>query len=210
MSSAASGPSDPYDAHDEGIVEAALDAAFQDWDDGPGASGAEPTRMQARAQVEWNGVVDRANRGVREPNLGPARLSALRPDLEAARKANARVERAEGAGPARSYTAKGWHAQLRALTSSSRGSSLADRAGLNPSARTLQKWLSDAEYPIRRSDREKISEAYSGLRTSRMDTARESAEAANHRLAEKLNEVLGGAHHGAEIRLRNIEWIRFR
>lgn len=67
-------------------------------------------------------------------------------------------------GVRRSYTAKGWHAQLSKLTSSDRGYQAAERAGLSATARTLKNWLSDPEYPIRRGDREKIAAAYGIMR----------------------------------------------
>jgi hypothetical protein len=204
MSATTTGPSTDYNAHDEGIVEAALDAAFAYWDD-EAAPGQEPTVMHVTAQVEWAGVVDRARGGVRSTRLDGLNLAALRPALDAARKASQRAERAE---PARSYTAKGWHAQLRALVSVNRGSELADRAGLNPTAKTVMAWLSESRAPSA-ANRARISEAYSGLRTAGVEEARTRAEAANHALAEKLNGVLT-EEYGQEIRLRDISRLHLQ
>lgn len=65
-----------------------------------------------------------------------------------------------GGGRRSSYRAKGWHAQLRALTQSPRGSAAADRAGLDITERTLKRWLSDEDYPVRSGDRARIAQAY--------------------------------------------------
>lgn len=196
-------PATDYSIHDEGVIEAALDAAFDDWD--AATPDQNPTAMSVDARVQWAGDFDRANNGRRQPNFDGLNLGALRVPLQKARNASAR---AGSARPSTSYTAKGWHAQLRALTGSARGLELADRAGLSPSVRTLQKWLSDAEYPVRRSDREKIAEAYSGMRTAGVEEARTRAEKANHELAEKLNSILSDRHE-QDIRLFDITSLRF-
>lgn len=74
---------------------------------------------------------------------------------------NALAKEAGGVvGARRSYTAQSWHAQLSKLTSQPRGYEAAEKAGLSATARTLRAWLSDPDYPIRRSDREKIARAY--------------------------------------------------
>lgn len=67
----------------------------------------------------------------------------------------------EGARPRlKTYTAKGWHAQLNKLTSSPRGYAAMAAAGIDVTTRTLLKWLGDEEYPVRRGDRERIHAAY--------------------------------------------------
>ena len=64
------------------------------------------------------------------------------------------------AGRARtSYDARGWHAQLRALTDTRAGREAADRAGLAPTARTLLGWLAETTTP-NKANREKIAQAY--------------------------------------------------
>jgi hypothetical protein len=54
----------------------------------------------------------------------------------------AAITAAAGGGHRRSYTAKGWHAQLSKLTSSERGYQAAADVGLSATARTLREWLS--------------------------------------------------------------------
>lgn len=57
--------------------------------------------------------------------------------------------------------ARGWHAQLRALTATRPGALALERAGLNVTLRTLLAWLSDAREPTRRNQ-EIIARAYYG------------------------------------------------
>lgn len=66
-----------------------------------------------------------------------------------------------GGGPLKSYQAKGWHAQLSALTASSRGSAASDAADLTVTRETLLKWLAGAA-PTR-ANQAKIALAYSYL-----------------------------------------------
>jgi hypothetical protein len=61
-----------------------------------------------------------------------------------------------------SYTAKGWHAQVRALTNTAAGRVAADAAGLSPSARTLMGWLSQSQTP-NAANRSAIGAAYRSL-----------------------------------------------
>lgn len=62
-------------------------------------------------------------------------------------------------GVRKSYTAKGWHAQISKLTSSPRGYVAAAAAGLSVTARTLKAWLAEEAEPTPANQR-KISEAY--------------------------------------------------
>lgn len=62
-------------------------------------------------------------------------------------------------GVRRSYTAKGWHAQISKLTSSPRGYRAAEQAGLSVNRRTLVDWLAERREPSPANQR-KISEAY--------------------------------------------------
>ncbi|MEU8952289.1 hypothetical protein [Streptomyces sp. NPDC048489] len=62
-----------------------------------------------------------------------------------------------------SYNAKHWHAQLSQLTGTRRGYEALDAAGLNIRPDTLIKWLSDAEYNVRRSYRDLIHTAYENV-----------------------------------------------
>lgn len=84
------------------------------------------------------------------PSLGAALLAYLE-------------EHAGGSTPGRktSYTAVGWHAQIRQLTGHSRGSAAADAVGLDPTARTLRRWLAGNE-PTK-ANQERIAAAYRRL-----------------------------------------------
>ncbi|WP_199546315.1 hypothetical protein [Streptomyces sp. N35] len=59
-----------------------------------------------------------------------------------------------------SYHAKHWHAQLSQLTATKRGYEALERAGLSVTPATLMKWLSDAEYNVRRNYIDVIHAAY--------------------------------------------------
>lgn len=66
------------------------------------------------------------------------------------------------AEPRRSYTAKGWHAQLSALTATERGRAALDATGIKASKRTLLSWLGARSEP-RKGNRELIAEAYRAM-----------------------------------------------
>lgn len=74
---------------------------------------------------------------------------------------NALAEAAGGTvGVRRSYTAKGWHAQISKLTSSPRGYLAAERAGLSVNQRTLVDWLAERREPSK-ANQGLIAKAYS-------------------------------------------------
>lgn len=183
-----------YSLAEEGAIESALDRAWQDYT-GPGA----PTRLRVTGQIEWSGVVDRAHGGVRSTKLDGLNLAPVKAALDRARNA---AQKAGTARPAASYTAKGWHAQLRALTGTARGSAAADRAGLSPTPRTVLGWLSETREPSP-ANRAKIAEAYGALRNWNVDAATRSAAEANHKVAEELSKAMRD-RYGAEIRIRDI------
>ena len=185
-----------YDIRDEGIVEAALDRAWQAYGDG------EPSKMRVRAHVEWSGVVDRANGGVRTTKLDGLNLGRVKEALDQARQANRAVADAR---PLASYRAKGWHPQLFALLGNPRGSAAADRAGLNVTPRTLRAWLSGEREP-NKANREKIDQAYGHARNHPVESARERAVRANHDVAQALSDAIR-ERYGAEVRLRDISKI---
>ena len=73
---------------------------------------------------------------------------------------NALADAAGGTvGVRKSYTAKGWHAQISKLTSSPRGYLAAERAGLSVNQRTLMDWLAERREPTAANQR-RIAEAY--------------------------------------------------
>jgi hypothetical protein len=57
------------------------------------------------------------------------------------------------------YQAKGWHAQLSALTATTRGQSYLEASGLGVTRRTLLAWLAEDRAPTRRNQ-QFIREAY--------------------------------------------------
>lgn len=190
-----------YDTTDEAALEAAVDDAWAEYE---AAAAGTPSVMRVSARIEWSGVLDRARNGHRTTRLDGLNMTGVKKELDRAREANRRLAEAR---PASSYQAKGWAAQLRALTESKRGSAVADTAGLDPSARTLRRWLAGDVTPTR-ANQARIADAYGGLRTWRRDTAAVNAARANHALAEELSSALR-RRYGAEIRLRDITDMRF-
>lgn len=191
-----------YDDADTAALEAAADDAWAEYESSGG--GGQPTKLRVSAQVEWNGVTDRARGGHRTTTLDNLNTAPVKRAVESARAAN---RRAETAAPATSYRAKGWHAQLRELTGSKYGSTASDKAGLSPSARTVKEWLSESRAPSK-ANQEKISDAYNALRNRRVEEAGERAKRANGVLADVLNSVFR-ERYGAEIRLRDISGMEF-
>jgi hypothetical protein len=73
---------------------------------------------------------------------------------------NAIAAAADGTiGVRKSYTARGWHAQISRLTSSPRGYLAAEKAGLSVSHRTLVDWLAERRDPSPANQR-LIAKAY--------------------------------------------------
>lgn len=193
------GDGDEYTDTEEAALEAAAGAAMDEYE-----AEAAPTRMTVQGVVEWAGAVQASNGGVRRVRLDGLDLTEARDRLRTARDAS---QRAREAHPARSMTAKGWHSQLRALTSSRYGSDMADRAGLDPTARTLRAWLSEDRAP-NKANQQRIAEAYGALRNRGLDSANERAKAARHEFQESLTDALRD-RYGATIRFRNIEELSF-
>ncbi|MEH0582533.1 hypothetical protein QBA54_50755 [Streptomyces sp. B21-108] len=78
-------------------------------------------------------------------------------------------------GVRRSYTAKGWHAQISKLTSSPRGYQAAASVGLSANERTLRNWLAEKVEPTAANQR-LIDKAY------RVMAGRWPAEIENRRI----------------------------
>lgn len=210
MGKTATGDPTPYSDADEAEIESALlegwddfgddDEIDEDWSDSP----APPSRMTVSGVIEWSGSRNTAHGGHRTVRLDNLDLSAVAPVLDRARDTENRALRTT---EATSYTAQGWQAQLRALTATPRGSELADRAGLNPSARTVRAWLSDSRAPSPANQRA-IAEAYAGLRTYSRDQARAEARAARHEAVEAMTDAVR-ERYGAEVRFFDVQSIEF-
>lgn len=91
----------------------------------------------------------------------------------------------------RSYTATGWHAQVRKLTEHSRGSWAADQAGLDVKHRTLVDWLAERREPSP-ANQAKINAAYQLLAGGIWDPANE----------RRLYEIRGQVKTGPDVRDR--------
>lgn len=224
MAMVETGPPTEYDTSAEDALTAAMEDAFQGYYQppparpprrrpappappeaggmpAPGVPGRPaPGAMRVTARIEWAGV-DTGVRTTRLDGLDLRRVTAAHDRVLAAER------RAQEARPATSYTATGWHAQIRALTAHGRGSQAADRAGLAPSARTLRRWLAEEQTPSR-ANQERIARAYEALRHDRVDRAHGTARAARHELTGELSRTLRD-RYGSEIRLTDIRSLRF-
>ncbi|MBN9757854.1 hypothetical protein Ae406Ps2_6349c [Pseudonocardia sp. Ae406_Ps2] len=197
MASKDTGPATDYTDAEEAALEAAAERAWEEYQAGEEQM---PERMTVYgARVEWAGV-ETPRAAVRLDRLDLDRVGAA---LSAVKQANARAAQ----GEATSYTATGWHSQLRALTGTARGSELADRAGLNPSGRTLRAWLAE-DRPPNAANQRAIAEAYSGLRTYGRDHAQADARDARHDAVEAINDAVR-ERYGADVRFRDVDRIEF-
>lgn len=192
------GEGDEYSSREAEALADAIAAAFEDWGD----SG-EPTGFDVSAQIEWAGNVQATNNGQRRTRIDDLSRADMAKVREAVREYRGTAGEATAAKPLKSYSAKGWHARLRALTGTEVGRAAADTAGLSPSASTLRKWLSDEEYPIRKSDREKIDRAYESLRDRPVTEARGRASRDASKVATALTNALRNTY-GVPVRFRDI------
>lgn len=93
-------------------------------------------------------------------------------------------------GRLKSYTAKGWHAQISKLTENPRGYEAAASVGLSVNRRTLMDWLAERREPTA-ENRRKIAEAYEVM-AGRWPTSVERAQI----------EIAGTVKMGADERER--------
>lgn len=202
-SSRDTGDGEAYSLSEEDALTDAVMEAYEQWD-----RATEPSGIDVRAQIEWAGTIMPANNGVRRTKLDGLSPGAMRKVREALAAHKAAQQRQVTAKPLTSLKAKGWHAQLKELTGNPHGSTAADKAGLNPNAATLRKWLADEDYPIRKSDRERIDRAYKELRDRPMREAGQATQKTAHKVATALTEALR-ERYGVNIRFRNIEHFKF-
>lgn len=194
----------PEEAELEASAEEAwLDEFGEDLSDEFGLSGSSGS-LVVTAQVEWAGSTQRSNDGMRTVRLDGVDLARIGNSLRESRQAR---QRAAEAQPARSYRAKGWHAQISALTRSKRGSELADRAGLDVTPRTLRAWLSEDRPPSKRN-RDLIAQAYDGLGTYNVERAATQGRESTHRTAQAITDAIQD-RYGATVRFRDIRGFRF-
>lgn len=194
--------SDPteYDSTEEGIIESVLDRAMNEYTRGGGA----PSRIRVTARIEWGGVEQTSNGGVRSTTLDGLDLSGVQAQLQQSREAR---EQAEQTRPYTSYDAKGWQAQISELTRNSHGDDAADRAGLTVSRRTLVGWLSGDQEPSK-ANQQRISEAYDHLRNREVHAAQDTHKNTQHEVAKMLNQAIR-QRYGADVRIRDVQDLTF-
>jgi hypothetical protein len=170
--------------YSDGDIEDLLDSlliAFNNYDQRKGHHRATPKRIDVKAQVEWAGEFQGPG-GIRSVNLGRNASLDLAPVREAL--------------TLKSYRAKGWQAQLRALNRVKRGPAAMTAAALRPSRETLRRWGNGSQRPSK-ANRERIQQAYDNLRTPR-------TQAQKAKVAQAFTDALYNAY-GSVVRLRDIE-----
>jgi hypothetical protein len=192
-----SGDGDEYGPQEVDELADSMEEAFSESD-----TNLDAGSMKVTAQVEWAGSIENNGRGgVRTTKLSlpPGGAREVRAALD-----RARASAAEPRG--KSYKAKGWQAQLRALNTAGRGPEARDFAGLAPSRETQRRWRLGTQQPGKRN-RDAIERAYDRLR----ETAAPSRESrkAQRDFASTVTRVLGDKYNGTTIRLRDIESIHF-
>ena len=150
------------------------------------------------AKIEWAGEYANNGRdGERTVRLDSMNLTPVRDALLNAR----RLEGLAARGPLRSYTAKGWEAQLHHLNSTKRGREALRDAGWNPSRETQRRYSRGEQTPLK-SNRAKLQEAYDNAR----NPGRGWVEARNNAVGQLTSTLR--EKYGSNIRFRDI--IDFR
>jgi hypothetical protein len=197
------GEGDKYSDAEADRVADAIEAAYADWAN----TAAEPTKLNVRAKVEWAGVYQPGNngvRGVRIEGLKPEKMREVRKLAEKARKASGKVRTAK---PASTYRAKGWEAQFRNLFKTRKGYEAMSKAGVSATKQTLDRWLRGEQAP-NKANREAIERAYADVRGRPVTEARDAAQAAAKEAAEALTEAMRD-RYGSNVRFRDIQSFRF-
>lgn len=187
----------PYSEPEIEHLVGAIDRADAAW-----GSGAHPTGIDVRAQIEWSGSYMRANNGVRRTHLDGLNLARVRVAVRRARTAPERVRR--------SYNAKSMSARLRKLLSTDAGRKALKDAGLPGSTLRAAKahYFKGAPRTPSKKTKERITAAYEAMRGAPMDqeplTRREAIEV----VATELQEVFRD-RYGTDIRFRAITRFTF-
>ncbi|NEE38375.1 hypothetical protein G3M53_74885 [Streptomyces sp. SID7982] len=180
----------------------AIEAAYANW-----GTGGEPSRINVRAKVEWAGVYQPGNSGVRRVRIEGLKTEKMRAVREAAGKARKLSGKARTAKPSGSYRAKGWEAQFRQLFKTGKGYEAMSKAGVSATKQTLDRWLKGEQAP-NKANREAIGRAYEGMRGRPVTEARDAAQAAAKQAAEALTEAMRD-RYGSNVRFRDIESFDF-
>jgi hypothetical protein len=185
----------PYSAADVASIAGFLGAAFQQY-----RATLADVDLKVKAKIEWSGDV--ARKAIRTTRLRGLDLAPVKAALDRYRAAGGAVDKAR---PAASYQAKGWQAQLRALTGHKYGSAAADRAGLSPSKGTLLSWLSETREPSK-ANQDRIAGAYEALRSRNVDKARDEHGRAGRDLTDALDAAIRDAPDiGVDVHFFNID-----
>jgi hypothetical protein len=197
------GAGEPYSDAEADRVADAIEAAYADWAN----AAAEPSGIEVRAKVEWAGVYQAGNDGVRT-----TRIEGLRPDkMREVRKAAEKARKASGkrraAKPATTYRAKGWEAQFRQLFKTNKGYDAMSKAGVSATRQTVNRWLSGEQTPSK-ANREAIERAYGDMRGRPVTEARDASAAAAKEAAEALTEAMRD-RYGSNVRFRDIQRFLF-
>lgn len=156
------------------------------------------------AEVEYHGVIARANNGFRKFTLSDLRPEHQAKVVEAARKAAEARRMAREAQPKKSYRAKGWKAQLRQLFKTSKGREVLKDSGLSVTKRTQDRWLKGAQSP-NRANREAIARAYETMRMENVHAASKRAEEHARNVGKVFDQVVAEAYGENGVRFRNID-----
>ncbi|MER5549494.1 hypothetical protein ABT072_45630 [Streptomyces sp. NPDC002589] len=196
------GEGEPYSDAEADRVADAIEAAYADW-----ANTAEPSKLNVRAKVEWAGVYQAGNQGVRSVRIDGLSADRMRKVREAAEKARTSSGKARAAKPSSSYRAKGWEAQFRQLFKTAKGYEAMGAAGVSATKQTLDRWLSGSQSPSK-ANREAIERAYETMRGRPVTEARDAAQAAAKSAADALTEAMRD-RYGANVRFRDIRSFGF-
>lgn len=189
------------DAEAESVAEA-IEAAYEDWDDTE-----EPSGITVRAKIEWAGVYQAGNNGMRTTRiegLSADRMREVRKAVEKARKASGK---AKAAKPSSTYKAKGWEAQFRQLFKTAKGYEALSKAGVSATRQTLNRWLRGEQAP-NKANQEAIGRAYADMRNRPVTEARATSATTAKDAADKLTEALR-ERYGSNVRFRDIRSFGF-
>ena len=154
--------------------------------------------INVTARIEWAGeYANNGRHGERTVQLDTMNLTRVRDALRNAQ----RLEGLAARGPLRSYTAKGWEAQLHHLNSTKRGREALKAAGWNPSRETLRRYGRGEQTPLK-SNRAKLAEAYDNAR----NPGRGWVEARNAAVGELTSTLR--QQYGSNVRFRDISDLR--
>lgn len=166
------------------------------------ATGDAPAAI--RAQVEFHGVIARANDGVRGFTLDKLSAPQKARVVEAAKKAADARKAARETQPKKSYRSTDWRVQFAQLLRTQKGYEAMNRAGVSASKQTLNRWLMGEQSPSK-ANREAIARAYEGARMEGVHAASRKAAAGAREVGKVFDQVVAEAYGENGVRFRNIQ-----